>query len=92
MSRNSRYFPPSQQVRTGEWKEDAPCQNMPGDWISMPEGYNRRNYRKFKGYELAVCDTCPVKTYCLEHALVFGETLGIWGGTLPHERENKPNG
>lgn len=32
-----------------------------------------------------LCDTCPVRTECLEHALTYGE-WGIWGGTDDKER------
>lgn len=86
---NTRFYPVSEEVRTGEWKLDARCQNIAGDWIGMPEGYNRKTYRSHKSLELAVCEICPVRKFCLEHAIVFGEELGIWGGTLPHERTQK---
>lgn len=34
----------------------------------------------------AICDTCKVKTECLEFALQIDERYGIWGGTTPEER------
>lgn len=34
----------------------------------------------------AVCDRCPVKAECLEFAMRFEETEGIWGGTCGRER------
>ena len=30
---------------------------------------------------------CPVRTDCLEAALVNGETSGVWGGLTPAERQ-----
>lgn len=39
-----------------------------------------------------ICNSCPVKGYCLAKALEFeadGETMeGIWGGTTVRERRN----
>ena len=34
----------------------------------------------------AVCEGCPVKAPCLEFAMRFEETEGIWGGTSGRER------
>ena len=34
----------------------------------------------------AVCDGCPVKAECLNHALRHHENWGIWGGTSEKER------
>lgn len=34
----------------------------------------------------AVCRGCPVRTDCLESALVHGEKHGIWGGTSERQR------
>ena len=33
-----------------------------------------------------VCATCPVKRECLEHALKYNETFGVWGGESERER------
>ncbi|MDA8312001.1 MAG: WhiB family transcriptional regulator [Actinomycetota bacterium] len=34
----------------------------------------------------AVCETCPVREACLEHALAHREREGVWGGTTERER------
>lgn len=34
----------------------------------------------------AICETCPVRNQCLEHAIARREKLGIWGGTTWRER------
>lgn len=36
----------------------------------------------------AVCNGCPVKAPCLEHAVNTG-AVGIWGGTTDAERTTK---
>jgi WhiB family redox-sensing transcriptional regulator len=33
----------------------------------------------------AVCETCPVREPCLEHALIYKE-VGVWGGKSEKER------
>ena len=34
----------------------------------------------------ATCDLCPVRSECLEHALLTREKFGIWGGKSERER------
>ncbi|MFT6291144.1 MAG: WhiB family redox-sensing transcriptional regulator [Ilumatobacter sp.] len=34
----------------------------------------------------AVCDSCAVKTTCLDHALSFREKSGVWGGATERDR------
>jgi WhiB family transcriptional regulator, redox-sensing transcriptional regulator len=34
----------------------------------------------------AICDSCPVREACLEHALSAREREGIWGGATERER------
>ena len=40
------------------------------------------------GVEVArrICATCPVKSECLEHALVHRIDHGVWGGASERER------
>lgn len=38
------------------------------------------------GPAIAVCSGCPVRTACLEHAVVTGERHGVWGGKSEDER------
>ncbi|MCB1249144.1 MAG: WhiB family transcriptional regulator [Acidimicrobiales bacterium] len=40
------------------------------------------------GVEIAkrICETCPVKAQCLEHALVNRIDHGVWGGTSERQR------
>lgn len=33
-----------------------------------------------------VCEGCPVRVACLEHALRNGEKAGVWGGTTERDR------
>lgn len=35
---------------------------------------------------IAICKDCPVKKLCADYAIRAGVEFGVWGGTLPHER------
>ena len=35
---------------------------------------------------LAICEICPVREECLDHALEMKERFGVWGGTTEKER------
>ena len=48
-------------------------------WPESPEDRNGV-------YALAICDRCPVRQPCGQHAITFPEEYGIWGGTLPESR------
>ncbi|WP_097930951.1 MULTISPECIES: WhiB family transcriptional regulator [unclassified Streptomyces] len=60
------------------WHEEGICQTTDPE-IFFPEGGGAGNAIK-------VCDGCPVKRRCLDHALTAGEDHGIWGGTTRNQR------
>jgi len=33
-----------------------------------------------------ICETCPVRETCLEHAITAREKIGVWGGYTARER------
>lgn len=35
---------------------------------------------------IAICEVCPVREDCLDHALATNERFGVWGGTTEKER------
>lgn len=35
---------------------------------------------------ITICETCPVRTACLMHAIKYGEIDSIWGGLTPLQR------
>jgi WhiB family redox-sensing transcriptional regulator len=62
------------------WMADAACRTYAVDyWFSETPG---TSYSEAK----AVCDTCPVRSECLKHALDH-EDYGVWGGLTPRERD-----
>jgi WhiB family transcriptional regulator, redox-sensing transcriptional regulator len=37
-----------------------------------------------------ICGSCPVRRFCLAHALAVSEPAGIWGGADETERASEP--
>ena len=66
----------------GDWQHKAACASYDPDlwWIEDIRDLGRK-------IALDVCASCPVQTQCLEHALATPERHGIWGGTLPYQRQ-----
>ena len=62
------------------WRKRAACRGIDVE-IFFPE-------REDADVEAAkaVCETCPVREACLEHALAHREREGVWGGTTERER------
>ena len=60
---------------SGDWRDEAACKgHPPAMWF--PE----RGDTATMEMAVAICGICPVREACLEHALVNGETEGVWGG------------
>lgn len=62
------------------WQERAACIGLPSE-VFFPE-----NKRHVLLGARRVCDACPVKSECLEHALAQNEWHGIWGGLSVDQR------
>lgn len=71
---------------TGLWRALAACRGAgPEFWypeLSTGVGGHGHPYADAK----PVCDACPVRLECLEHALAVNERFGMWGGLSPTER------
>ncbi len=62
-----------------EWMTAGKCQDMPPSVFFPNDGV---------GVEVArrICADCPVKTACLEYALLNRIDHGVWGGASERER------
>ncbi len=61
------------------WHATASCRSHPEiDWHPTP-GYSTCAAR-------AVCQSCLVRSECLQYALADPDLSGIWGGTSARER------
>ena len=57
----------------------ASCRNAGVSTNLFFEGFEMLSNRE-RLEILAICDSCPVKSKCLEDALNHKETYGVWGG------------
>lgn len=69
-----------------EWVNNAACRNKPTHWWHPPE--NQRGNNNVYDQARVICQTCPVQTQCLAHAIVHNEQIGMWGATSPHQRRH----
>ncbi len=66
---------------TATWRKRAACRGVDVE-IFFPEADDDVEAEAAK----AVCEMCPVRQACLEHALAHREREGIWGGATERER------
>ncbi len=66
---------------TAAWRKRAACRGIDVE-IFFPESDDDAEAEGAK----AVCEVCPVRQACLEHALAHREREGVWGGATERER------
>lgn len=62
-----------------EWMAKGNCSSVPPSTFFPSDGVGVDAARK-------ICEDCPVKTPCLEYALLNRIDHGVWGGTSERER------
>jgi len=62
------------------WRESARCRGLSD--IMYPENHNIRAVQLAK----SICAECPVREQCLDYALRYNESHGIWGGMGERQR------
>lgn len=62
------------------WHADAACRGRTAAF------FPGRGEWKLAEAAVAICQGCPVRDDCLDHALAEDERHGIWGGTTERER------
>lgn len=63
----------------GEWRIDAACRGLPVEWWFPERGDPVTRARE-------ICESCPVRRQCEEHALARPDLGGLWGGTSERHR------
>ncbi len=66
---------------TATWRKWAACRGIDVE-IFYPDSDDDADASQAK----AVCEVCPVREACLEHALTNREREGVWGGATERER------
>jgi WhiB family redox-sensing transcriptional regulator len=64
---------------TASWRKRAACRGIDPE-VFYPVDDEEAEEAK------AVCEGCPVRMACLEHALAHREREGVWGGSTERER------
>jgi WhiB family redox-sensing transcriptional regulator len=64
---------------SGTWRALARCRGVDPD-VFHPLNDDDATEAK------AICDLCPVREVCLEHAIAAREKHGVWGGLTERER------
>jgi WhiB family redox-sensing transcriptional regulator len=62
-----------------EWMAEGKCREVPPSVFFPSDGVGVEAARR-------ICAECPVKSPCLEYALVNRVDHGVWGGTSERER------
>ena len=69
------------------WQTSGACRSGAGTDFYPPMHTERKHERLARERRAkSVCAACPVRVECLEHAVVFDERYGIWGGLNQDER------
>lgn len=78
----------------GAWADLGACIGHNAEWWFPAEpsrsGRRRAVYGPDADRAIKICQTCPVVQECLAHALEHDERFGVWGGTLPQQRDHGP--
>lgn len=61
------------------WRQAALCRGVDPE-VFYPDEEEDPSEAK------AICEACPVREPCLEHALLVREKHGVWGGLTERER------
>ena len=70
-----------------DWHDSAHCRGEAGRDFYPPFGGERKRERVAREQRAkTVCAACPVRSQCLEHAILSGERYGVWGGLTFDER------
>ncbi|MGW4339749.1 WhiB family transcriptional regulator [Rhodococcus koreensis] len=79
---------PAPSTSLWDWQTHAQCRPLDTD-LFFPregEGHGARIRRERTAKE--ICQSCPVRNQCQNHALSTGEPFGIWGGTTEKDRRH----
>jgi len=69
-----------------EWQYDGACRDTDPEQFFLEPNMRGLNKRNREVAAIKVCNTCPVKQACLDHALSVPEIFGVWGGMTEEDR------
>jgi len=69
-----------------EWQFDGACVDKDPESFFLEPNMRGKEKRTREVNAIAICNTCPVKQKCLDHALNVPEIYGVWGGMTEEQR------
>ena len=69
-----------------EWQFDGACKNLDTEEFFLEPNMRGANKKQREVNAIKVCNNCPVKQACLDHALSVPEIYGVWGGMTEDQR------
>jgi len=69
------------------WQQDGLCRDEDKELFFLDPGQRGHEKAARESKALAICERCPVKAACLEHALLVPERYGVWGGKTVEQRQ-----
>ncbi len=73
--------------RLDDWQDFAACAGDDGGFFYPPLHGERKKEKTMRERRAKnLCNHCPVRIECLDHALANDERYGIWGGLTDAER------
>lgn len=78
--------PTGPSAKTWEWQLQAACRSVDPAGFFHPPGERRGARARRIEAAKAICQDCPARIACLDHALRTREPYGIWGGHSEDER------
>ena len=68
-------------VNRPAWHRQAACRGADMDLFFLERG------KKLSAEAVAYCESCQVRTQCLDSVLQQSQTVGVWGGTTARGRK-----
>jgi WhiB family redox-sensing transcriptional regulator len=69
-----------------EWQEEGVCRSFETNTFFLENSLRGKKKSQKEKIAVSICNTCPVKMQCLEHALNTPEIYGVWGGMTEEQR------
>ncbi len=71
-----------------EWQEQGACRDADPETFFLDYNLRGKAKKQKEKTAISICNACPVKMHCLEHALNTPEIYGVWGGMTEEERHS----
>ena len=69
-----------------EWQEQGACKDFDTDTFFLEHNLRAKAKNEKETIAVSICNACPVKLKCLDHALNTPEIYGVWGGMTEEQR------